>query len=65
MLLKMPCLIDIYDIVTNGTTWQFYKLDLNNQVWETLTVSIGNIENILGQIDYVFAQCEHNLSKLN
>ncbi|MEM7129032.1 MAG: hypothetical protein AAF702_22050 [Chloroflexota bacterium] len=57
--------IDIYGIVTNGTTWQFYRLDLDNQVWETLPVSIGNIENILGQLNYVFAQCEINLSKYN
>lgn len=53
--------VDVYGIVTNGTTWQFYKLDLSGQVWETLPFSISTLEQILAILGYVFTQCEQNL----
>jgi hypothetical protein len=53
--------VDLYGIVTNGTTWQFYKLDLKGQVWETLPFSISALEQILAILDYVFTQCEQNI----
>jgi hypothetical protein len=53
--------VDVYGIVTNGTTWQFYKFDLKGQVWETLPFSISTLEQILAILDYVFTQCEQNI----
>jgi hypothetical protein len=53
--------IDIYGVVTNGTTWQFYKLVRNGQVWESLPFSISSPQVILGILAYVFTQCEQNL----
>jgi hypothetical protein len=53
--------IDIFGVVTNGGTWQFYQFALNNTVHETLPYSISNLESILGQLHYIFQQCEHNL----
>ena len=53
--------VDVYGIVTNGATWQFYKYDVQGQVWETLPFSISAQEQILGILHYVFTQCEQNL----
>ena len=53
--------IDVYGIVTNGTAWQFYKLDRDRQDWETSLYAISNIEQLLGILDYVFTKCEENL----
>jgi hypothetical protein len=54
--------IDVIGIVTNGDTWQFYKLTPDNQVYETKAHSIGDLEIILGYLRSVFQLCEHNLS---
>jgi hypothetical protein len=53
--------IDVIGIVTNGNTWQFYKLTPDNQVYETQPHSIGDLEVILGYLRSVFRLCEHNL----
>lgn len=53
--------IDIFGVVTNGRTWQFYNLALDNAVYETLPYSVSDLEGILGQLHYLFQQCEHNL----
>jgi hypothetical protein len=52
---------DVYGIVTNGTTWQFYQRLQNGAFYGTLPSSIGSIEMILGILDHIFAQCEANL----
>ena len=54
-------LADVYGIVTNGTTWQFYQRPQNGAFYGTLPSSIGSIEIILGILDHIFAQCEANL----
>lgn len=53
--------IDIFGVVTNVRTWQFYNLALDNAVYETLPYSVSDLEAILGQLHYLFQQCEHNL----
>lgn len=57
--------LDIFGMVTNGGTWQFYKLALNHSVYETLPYAISNLEAILGQLQYIFQQCEQNLRPHN
>lgn len=54
-------LADVYGIVTNGTTWQFYQRLQNGEFYGTLPSSIGNIEMILGILDHLLACCEANL----
>jgi hypothetical protein len=54
--------IDVIGIVTNGDTWQFYKLTPDNKVYETKAHSIGDLEIILGYLRSVFRLCEQNLS---
>ena len=53
---------DIFGIVTNGTTWQFYKLTLKGEVHETPAYSIGDFELLLGRLHHVFSLCEQNLA---
>jgi hypothetical protein len=53
--------IDILGIVTNGKTWQFYKLTTTSQVYETDAYSMGDMEHLLGLIRHIFQTCEQNL----
>jgi hypothetical protein len=53
--------LDIYGIVTNGDGWQFYKLALDGAVYGSDLYAIGNLPQILGNLHYVFQQCEQNL----
>ena len=55
-------LMDIFGVVTNGTTWQFYRLMPSGEVFETLPYSVSDLESVLGLLHYVFQQCEQNLS---
>lgn len=56
--------IDILGIVTNGETWKFYKLTLDNQAFESLPHAIGDIETVLGILKTMFQICEQHLSQL-
>ncbi|MFN7789118.1 MAG: hypothetical protein ACK5QY_12000 [Pseudanabaena sp.] len=53
--------IDVLGIVTNGTTWNFYKLVRSGQVYETAAHALGDLEVVLGWLNYIFQNCEHNL----
>ena len=54
--------IDIYGIVTNGDAWRFYKLSVEGQVYESRLYVIGEIEDVLGYLNYVFTQCANNIA---
>lgn len=54
--------IDVYGIVTNGDTWQFYQLTTAAQVYETLPYSLNDLPAILGVLHFIFQQCEQDLS---
>lgn len=54
--------IDVLGIVTNGSTWNFYKLTPEGQVYESLPYALGTIAQIMGLLNYVFAQCQQNLN---
>lgn len=57
--------IDVYGVVSNGSTWQFYKLILAGEVYETPPYSISDIDAVLGLLRAIFQQCEQNLSISN
>ncbi len=57
--------IDIFGIVTNGSTWQFYKLTIAGAVYTTEAYSIGDLELLLARLRAVFQFCEQNLAGLN
>ncbi len=52
--------IDVLGIVTNGTTWQFYRLTPQNQAYETPPYSMGGLEMVLGCLRHIFQICEQN-----
>lgn len=54
--------IDVQGIVTNGDTWQFYKLTTTAQVYETLPYSLNDVSSILGVLHFIFQQCEQKLN---
>lgn len=53
--------IDVLGIITNGTTWQFYKLVTTGEVYESAPYAIGEMNSVLGLLRYVFELCEQNL----
>jgi hypothetical protein len=53
--------IDVFGIVTNGGTWQFYQLAQSGAVYETLPYAVSDLEAILGQLHHLFQHCEQNL----
>jgi hypothetical protein len=61
---KLNQLLDIFGIVTNGDSWQFYRLQLDGKVYGTETYSKGNIADLLGRLHYIFQICEANLLKV-
>jgi hypothetical protein len=52
---------EILGIVSNGTTWQFYKLTQQGEVYETPAYSIGDLELLLGRLRHIFQLCSQNL----
>jgi hypothetical protein len=54
--------IDIFGIVSNGTTWQFYKLTPQGHVSETSAYSTGDLALLLGRLRELFQLCINNLS---
>lgn len=57
--------IDVFGIVTNGETWKFYRLTINNIAYETLPYSISDIPTILGILHNILTQCQQYLEKPN
>ncbi len=53
--------IDVLGVVSNGQGWVFCKLDINGQVFESATHSLGDLPLLLGVLHYVFQKCEQNL----
>jgi hypothetical protein len=54
--------VNVFGIVTNGSTWRFYQLTLAGEVLETLPYSVSDLESVFGQIHFVLHHCEQNLS---
>jgi hypothetical protein len=52
----------IFGIVTNGSAWQFYKREISGEVFESPTYCITQSPDILGIVDYIFAECEKNIA---
>jgi hypothetical protein len=52
---------DVYGIVSNGQTWQFYKLTQANEVYETSQYGLNDLPGLLGALDAVCAECARNI----
>lgn len=54
--------IDIYGMVTNAFTWRFYRLTLQDRVFESKFYSFQTQTAVLfGILDSIFKACEENL----
>lgn len=54
---------DVYGIVSNGQSWQFYKLAITSEIYETELYTMKFLPELLGALDYVCAECEKNLQE--
>ena len=54
-------LTDVYGIVSNGQTWQFYQLSSNAEVRETELYTMQFLPELLGALDFVCAACAKNI----
>lgn len=52
--------LDVYGIVSNGQAWQFYKLTVLREVFETGVYGIKDMPAVLGALDYVCNECAKN-----
>ena len=55
----------IYGLVTTGRIWEIGKLDGQIVTIHPLNLSLTQIELLLGALDYVFAECEAQLEKID
>lgn len=53
--------IDVYGIVSNGQGWQFYKLTIAGEVYETDLYVTSDLPKLLGALDYVCGECAKNV----
>jgi len=52
---------DVFGIVSNGQTWQFYKLaEVSGEVYESEIYALREMPALLGALDYVCASCARN-----
>ena len=51
---------DVYGIVSNGQTWQFYKLTTQQELFETDLYVTSDLPKLLGALDYVCGACARN-----
>jgi len=57
--------IDVLGIVSNGSTWQFYKLTCSGDVLESSTYSTGDMNLLLGRLSFIFQICDDNLTLIS
>jgi hypothetical protein len=50
--------IDIYGIVTNAISWEFYQFTSQNEVYKSLAHSESHLEDILGILHIILSQCD-------
>lgn len=50
--------LTVYGIVSTGLSWEFGKLETNIFTKHLLSYSISESQKILGNLDFIFAECE-------
>jgi hypothetical protein len=53
--------LDVLGIISNGSSWRFYRLIESGEVFESAAYSIGDMELLLGRLRFVFQICEQML----
>ena len=49
--------LDLFGFVSNGQFWQFYKLTIGREIYETSEYGINGLPELLGALDYICAEC--------
>lgn len=52
---------DVYGVVSNGQSWQFYRLTPAGTIYQTTQYALSNLPELLGQIHAVCAACAANV----
>jgi hypothetical protein len=52
---------EVFGIVSNGQTWQFYRLALTGAVYETEIYTVAFLPELLGALEHVCAECAKNV----
>lgn len=52
---------DLFGIVTNGQAWQFYHRRTDGSVAESAVFALRDMDDLLGALHLIFAQCAANL----
>ncbi len=55
--------IDVMGIVSNGSSWQFYRLTALGDVFESSVYSMGDLGRLLGLVRMIFSLCEKTLDE--
>ncbi len=53
--------LTVYGIVSTGMFWEFGKLLQNTFIKHSFSYSIAEPQKVLGNLDYVFAECEKQI----
>jgi len=55
---------DVFGIVSNGQTWQFYKLaEVSGEVYESEIYALREMPALLGALDYVCGECAKHIAQ--
>lgn len=54
--------ITIYGIVSTGLMWEFCKMEGNTLIKDPMSCFINNPQQLFGNLDFVFAECEKQLN---
>ncbi len=53
--------LDVYGAVSNGQTWQFYRLEYAGTIHETGAYTLRVLPELLAALHYVCAACDANI----
>ncbi|MEB3294052.1 MAG: hypothetical protein VKJ24_12910 [Synechococcales bacterium] len=54
--------IAVLGILSNGSSWQFYKLDPTGEVFESSAYSTGDMAFLIARLRFIFQICEQSLN---
>ncbi len=58
---KINRAIDTFGVISNGSSWQFYRLTASGEVFESEAYSTGDMEYLVARLRFVFQLCEQSL----
>jgi hypothetical protein len=59
---KVGRTLDIMGLISNGSSWQIYRLEPSGEVFETPAYSTGDMELLIARLRFVFELCDRALA---